>query len=850
MDKKTVRFFIWSVVSIFFVCIVVFIWLTFFVGNKTKQAVNRTTNIYMSEMNTQIQQKFTSIINTRLQQVEGIIERTPPATQSYGKEMLDELAFSSRIRKFSYAGLYAHSGAMMKIDGDDIQLASKSELAEMIHSEGDIVTSALDSSGGKMLILGLPAEYPMKNGEKSEALLVGIPMSYLSEVLFLDEVGTLLYYHIITNDGEFLIRSDDAFRDNYFDRIRARYQEYEGRTPEMYVEELSYAMENREAYATVVSMNDGQQVYLFGSPLTENNNWYVIAAMPSNELAKPIAGLDRLRAVVMVASASVILLAMSVIFILYYRLSQQQMRELVKARNEADYSNAAKSNFLSSMSHEIRTPMNAIIGMTEIAQRNIHDPERVDDCLNKVRLSSKHLLGLINDVLDMSKIESKKMTLNIAPVSLRELLDDIVNIIQPQLKKKQLLFDIFIMDILSEGVYCDDMRLNQVLINILSNSVKYTNEGGKVFIYVHQEDSPKGVEYARTHFAVVDTGIGMSEDFQAHIWDTFSRENTDQVQHIIGTGLGMSITKSLVDLMDGTIELKSELGKGSMFHITLDLKMAEIVSDDKMHLPAWNILVVDNDEHLCSSAVSNLEALGVDAEWALSGEEAVKRVIERHGQGRDYDFVMVDWRMPDMDGIQTIQNIRGAVGKGLRIFLISAEDWSEVEESAKAASIEGFIGKPLFKSTLYDRFRKYADGYVEEETAGPEPEIAFADKRILVAEDMEINWEIANEILSDAGLILEHAENGKECVEMFLNSGIRYYDAILMDIRMPVMDGYEAAKQIRASSRPDKGLPIIAMTADAFEGDVQKCLEFGMDGHIPKPLDVGNCLRVLKQHLG
>ena len=554
----------------------------------------------------------------------------------------------------------------------------------------------------------------------------------------------------------------------------------------------------------------------------------------------------------MIASAATILVAMGVIFILYYRLSQQQMRELVKARNEADYSNAAKSNFLSSMSHEIRTPMNAIIGMTEIAQRNIKDPERVNDCLKKVRLSSKHLLGLINDVLDMSKIESRKMTLNMAPVSLRDTMDDIVNIIQPQIKAKKQHFDIFIQNISSEGVYCDDVRLNQALINILSNAVKYTPEEGNIYIYLDQEKSALGETYIRTNFYVMDTGIGMSAEFLEKIWDTFSREETDQVRHILGTGLGMSITKSLVDLMGGTIEVESELGKGSTFCITLDLMKAGGKDLSQMKLPAWNILVVDDDEQLCSSAVSNLESLGVQCEWARSGIQAVSMVKERHAQGRDYDFVLVDWKMPGQNGIQTIHRIREEVTAHIPAFLMSADDLGEMEEEASKAGIEGFIAKPLFASRLYERLRKYVDG--SEEQAEPEDmkkeEVSFEGRKVLLAEDMEINWEVANEILSSTGMQLEHAADGRECLEMFEASAPGYYDAVLMDIRMPGMDGYEAARAIRSLERPDRGIPIIAMTADAFAGDIQKCLDAGMDDHIAKPLDIGECMRVLQNHLG
>lgn len=851
MDKKTKRFFIRSVVSIFFLCIAVFFFLTHYMGTKTERVIKNTTSVYMSEMSLQVQEKFTAVINLRMEQVEAMIRLAPPETAVYGEQMRNNLVENAKLRNFSYAGLYAQNGELEDLFGSSIELVQRSGTAKNIQPGAFAVGEATNEQGQEMLMIGMNAAYPMKNGEKSKALFVGVPMDYLRDVLFLDQNESLLYYHIIDTDGNFVIRSGDAYRENYFERMREKFETFDGKKSEDYIRELSDAMQHQEVYAATVFM-DGQEIYMYSSPLVSNSSWYLIAAMPNNVLMESIRNLDGTRNLVMITSASTILVAMGVIFILYYQMSRRQMRELVKARNEADYSNAAKSNFLSSMSHEIRTPMNAIIGMTEIAQRNIQDSSRVSDCLNKVRLSSKHLLGLINDVLDMSKIESKKMTLNIAPVSLRDTMDDLVNIIQPQIRAKKQHFDIFIQNICSEGICCDDVRLNQALINILSNAVKYTPEEGNIYIYLNQEPSLLGDTYVRTHFYISDTGMGMSPEFLEKIWDTFVREENDEVRHILGTGLGMSITKSLVDLMGGTIDVKSELGKGSTFHIMLDLEKSESVDVSQMKLPAWTILVVDDDEQLCSSAVSNLELLGVNCEWTQSGIEAVNMVKKRHEQGMDYDFLLIDWKMPVQNGIETIHQIREQIGDDIRIFLMSADDWAEMEDQAAQTGIEGFITKPLFASRLYERLRKYMEGYEEQDLSNENKneDISFEGSRVLLAEDMEINWEVANEILSATGMQLEHAQNGRECLEMFQKSEIGYYHAVLMDIRMPVMDGYEATKAIRALERADSRLPIIAMTADAFDGDVQKCMDAGMNDHLAKPLDIGECMRTLHKYLG
>lgn len=847
MDKRIKRFLKNSFISMFFICIVVFTGLTLIISNKTEESITEVSEIYMSEMNIQLQQKFSSIIGLRLQQVEGIISITPPDTAVYCDEMLAELKTSVEVRGFSFLGFYKENGELETVYGHNIEITHEEDIVNAVNYHKDIVAQGTDENGQKILILGKQATYPLEDGGNSIALLVGIPMEYLNEVLFLYSDDAMLYSHVIDKDGNFIIRNADVYRDNYFERIKAVYDEIYGKDGEQYTKELRLAMAERKDYSTVAAVN-GEERHIYCTPLSENSTWYLITVMPNGVLENSIAKLDKLRIVIMIASSVILLAAMSVVFFLYYRLSQQYMKELDEARQESIRANMAKSEFLSSMSHDIRTPMNAIVGMTEIALKNLNDSMRVEDCLRKVKLSSKHLLGLINDVLDMSKIESGKMTLNVNHMSLREVMDDIVNIVQPQVKARNQYFDIFIQKILCEDVYCDTVRFNQVLLNLLSNALKFTPEQGRINIYLYQEPSLRGEEYVQTHVVVEDNGIGMSKEFQKKIFNTFERENTEQVQNIIGTGLGMAITKCIIDLMQGSIELESELGKGSRFHVTVDLKRAD-VKEENMELPEWNVLVVDDNEQLCSSAVANLEELGVHAESTVDGRKAVQMIEERHKRDKDYHFVLIDWKMPNMDGVQTIYEIRKRVGMEIPVFLISAYDWSDIESEIQTAEIEGFISKPLFKSTLFSRLSQYAEGRELEQEHGKKQEINFAGKRILLAEDNDINWEIAEEILSMTGLELERAANGMECVEKFKKSEPGFYDAILMDIRMPVMNGYDATKAIRALERADKKLPIIAMTADAFSEDVQRCLDCGMNAHLAKPLDMKECMYTLQKYL-
>lgn len=524
------------------------------------------------------------------------------------------------------------------------------------------------------------------------------------------------------------------------------------------------------------------------------------------------------------------------------------MLELKDARQKAVESSKAKSEFLANMSHDIRTPMNAIVGMTAIATAHIDDQKQVQNCLRKITLSSKHLLGLINDVLDMSKIESGKLTLTTEQISLKEVVEGIVNIMQPQVKAKRQTFDIHVENILTENVWCDGVRLNQVLLNLLSNSTKYTPEGGAIQLSLSEEKSPKGENYIRIHVKVKDNGIGMSSDFLKRIYEPYSRADGVRVSKTQGTGLGMAITKYIVDAMEGSLNITSELDKGTEVSLTFDFEKA-VEQEMDMVLPSWNMLVVDDDELLCRTAIDTLKAIGINADWVLSGEKAIELVIQHHQKRDDYQIILLDWKLPGMNGIQVAKEIRRNLGDEVSILLISAYDWSEFEAEAREAGISGFISKPLFKSTLYHALRQYMDAETENDQT-LNHNIDLSGRRILLAEDNELNWEVTKELLSDLGVELDWAEDGQICLDKFQRSPEGYYDAILMDIRMPHMTGYEATKAIRGLNHPNAlSVPIIAMSADAFSDDIQHCLECGMNAHIAKPIDVIELTRILKRFL-
>ena len=846
-QSNTTRFLITSMVLVALLSVFIFGFLAFYMNRKSADTISQVGSIYMSGMGEQISQHFATTIDLRLSQVEALVESIPPSGMEHDT-LRERLATAAQVRGFESLAFYSKSGEFEMIYGEEATLADPDPFLESLNAEEKKVAVGTTPDGEKYILLGVSTTYTMENGEECTALVAALPASYIGETLSLydsENSHSLVYSHIIRYDGSFVIRSGDAFRDNYFDRIQALFED-EGADGRQYIQELEVAMASQEDYNTVLQFGHERR-HLYCTRL-EYSEWYLVTVMPYGTLDEAVNELSGQWLYLVFAGCAIILTALLLVFWRYFLLLKAQMAELEEARQAAEAANKAKSEFLSNMSHDIRTPMNAIVGMTAIATANISDKKQVQNCLRKITLSSKHLLGLINDVLDMSKIESGKMTLNSDLVSLRELMDGLVSIVQPQVRSKRQQFDVFIHDIIAENVCCDSVRLNQIMLNFLSNAVKFTPEGGVIHVSLYQKPSPKGENFVQTHLLVKDNGIGMSAEFKAKIFESFSREDSTRVHKTEGTGLGMAISKYIVDAMGGSISVESELGKGSEFHVTLDLEVAEVQEVD-MVLPPWRMLVVDDDKLLCETTVASLKAIGVDAEWTLDGETAVQMVENRHNLRDDYQVILLDWKLPGMDGIETARAIRKKLGDEVPIMLISAYDWGEIEEIARSAGINGFISKPLFKSTLYYGLRQFAGESSEPAELVAENHTDLHGKHILLAEDNELNWEIASDLLSEMGLVLDWAENGQICVNMFEHSPEGFYDAILMDIRMPVMTGYEAATAIRALDRPDADLPIIAMTADAFAEDIKKCLDHGMNAHVAKPIDVREVARLLEKYM-
>lgn len=530
---------------------------------------------------------------------------------------------------------------------------------------------------------------------------------------------------------------------------------------------------------------------------------------------------------------------------------EREHRALKEACDAAIHANASKSEFLSRMSHDIRTPMNAIIGMTAIAGTHLDDRERVSDCLNKITISSKHLLALINEVLDMSKIESGKIDLAEEEFNLSDLVQNLLTMIRPAVQAKNHELTLHIGKIDHEDVIGDAMRLQQVFMNILGNAVKYTPAGGNLELEIAEKMS-KTYGYGCYEFIFKDNGIGMSEEFLNRIFEPFSRAEDSRVSKIEGTGLGMTIALNIVQMMNGSIHIESKEGEGSKFTVTVFLKQQSTTDAGMERFIDLPVLVVDDDRYDCEAACAVLNDIGMKSEWVLSGRDAVKRVCEAGERGEDFFAIILDWKMPDMDGIQTAKAIRKKVGPDVTIIILSAYDWSDVEAEARQAGVDGFISKPMFKSRLIYLLKKITEEENKEEITENEAVSGqdFRGRRILLAEDNELNREIAEEIIQSTGAIVESVVNGEQALKRFCEKDEWYYDLIFMDIQMPVMNGHEAAKAIRKLNRRDaKEIPILAMTADAFAEDVIASRRAGMNEHIMKPLNVEQLMESMKRWL-
>ena len=676
----------------------------------------------------------------------------------------------------------------------------------------------------------------MLNDTKSESsraavLLRVVPISELEQKwVFPQEEFVNAELSMIDANGDYILKGNNFKNSSFFEF----YKSYNPTEP----------ASSKELFDTITSSTGsvsmfnsrGQECILAYTPVTATAGWTLLGFVPAEDLH---VDNENWLLIGVVSAGLLILFLCDLFFMIHIN------KKLKVTAREAEHANKAKTDFLSTMSHDIRTPMNAIIGLTTLAEKDLGDVESTKESLRKISLASNHLLTLINDILDISKVESGKLKFSPQSFSIAETVENLVNISQPMIKEKKIIFSFHIDKMEKEYLYTDQLRLNQIYINILSNAIKYTEPGGRVSVDMSEEESsiPGCV---RLTYVVADSGIGMSPEFMQTMYQPFSRQTDSRVNSIEGTGLGLAITKQMVDLMGGRIDCQSEQGKGTTFTVTLDIPQADKQLDD-IQLDQVNALVVDDDEIVLQTMVSEFQSLGSAAEIAHSGKEALEMLTRKHESGKDYTLVILDWKMPDMDGIETIRRIRTEISGDIPILLTSAYDWSDIEDLAKDAGADGFISKPIFRSALY----KKINSILGTESVSVEPEDDYSDLKglnILVAEDIEINWMIISGMLSMIGITSEQAENGRVCVEKMRTAEDGTYDLIFMDVQMPEMNGLDAARAIRQLENPRAAsIPIVAMTAEAFSENVTECLDAGMNGHIAKPIDIKLVIKEIRR---
>ena len=843
MGNRTTRFLTVSLVLVSLFCVVVFSIQAAWNSAVGAEAITDIGVIYMSGMSEQIATHFGTTIELRLSQVGALAESVLPGRGgSDSAAVRGALTHSARSRGFSCLAFCTQEGEFDVIYGPAFTSGMAEPFISSLRRGEQKICAGWGASGIPVVLMGVPAAYPLADGTESVALVAGLPTSYLVDTLSLNVDSTMLDYTIIRRDGSFIVPGHMEGSDNFFERAQERYERAGGGEPGQFILELQAAMDAGRDCTSVIEM-DGARWNLYGTDLP-NSEWYLLLYMSYGILDETVAGLGRRWTAVALGGCALILGALALVFVGYFRLTRRQIMELDEARRTADSAwhtaeraSRAKSEFLSNMSHDIRTPMNGIMGMTTLAIASLDNTPQVRSCLKKISVSSRHLLGLINDMLDMSKIESGDWSLKLEAVSLREILTNAMMITQPQVRERDQDFRVYTGNVSVENVLGDPVRLTQVLLSLLGNAVKFTPSGGSIRMELTEEPSPRGPAFIRVRLTVRDTGVGMSADFQKRIFDAFAREDSARVQKAQGAGLGLTITKYIVDAMGGDIEVESAPGQGSLFRVTLDLEKARGQEPD-MRLSEREVLLADGDEAVWQSAEGMLESIGLRPGWVRSGAQALEAVRAARERGI-CPVVLLDWGLEGPGCLETARAIRRLDAEAPVLVLFNG-DWGEVESQARAAGISGCVAKPLFRSSLYCGLRRYA----QEDTC-PVPELEreplmrFPGRRVLLAEDNELNWEIASELLAELELEAEWAQDGAVCVEKFRASPPGWYDAILMDLRMPEMTGFEAARAIRGQDRADaRTVPIIAISADAFHDDIQRCLDCGMNAHTPKPIDI------------
>ncbi len=848
----------WAVAVTVLVCVAGFLWLIQYSSQVTADTAQEISELYMTELTTNTIEHFNASIRNyfvNLDTIASAARRSGIDGEGELEEFLGEMRESYDV---SFLALVDEQGRCHNSDGVFPAVSKISFLGDLLSGKKGLLSYNETILGDDMLALGTSFAPFACQDTRFVGILMGLETSALSTQLALQKGGTNVVSSIVTASGSYVVNnsrdimlSDGA---NVFSQLERHASFQDGHSADSIREDFA-----AKRSSTVRYRLDGQQQYLCYVPIP-NTDWVMLATISYSSVSESVGSMSRR----LMQGAFVVLLLtlglLSAIFVSYYITIRREERGLREARRRAEdarsraeealeiarVANEAKSTFLSNMSHDIRTPMNAIVGLSTMLAWDADDPEKVREHVRKIAASSQHLLSLINDVLDMSKIESGKTTLNIGEINLAELVEEIGIIIRPQAREKQQNLEIVAEQIRNEQVLGDKLRINQILLNLLSNAVKYTQPGGNILFRITQLRQDKR-NYANFRFEVQDNGRGMSEEYQKVLFDPFTREIDSVTNKVQGTGLGMPITKNLVELMGGAISVRSKPGEGSLFTVELELRLRDGEIDQNFWTEhgVTRLLVVDDEADALEYVAETMAGTGVGIHLARGGAEAVELTRAAGASGEDFDLILLDWKMPGMDGLETARAIRQVVAEHVPIMVLTAYDWSDIEEEALSAGINGFLPKPFFLSSFKRTVEKLSGeqgGGIEAPAGAKPPETqadVFRGRRFLAAEDNELNAEILSELLNMVGATVDVAPNGREAVELFRQSRPGQYDAILMDVQMPVMNGYEAARAIRTCGHPAaEEIRIIAMTANAFAEDVRDALASGMDAHVAKPIDL------------
>ena len=841
----------WVVLGLIVLIVVLIIsslWFLTTAQKTTENSVYDVSEVYLQELTKQKINQFQINLENQVRQLR-IAIATLAMEDTGSKEKLQNcIKEMNKVSEFDFLALVDNEG-IIYTESDVINDSSPyQDFRPYPFIDRNLKTSKVSLEKvdeNNMIMVMVPLEDTSFEGRKITGAVAGVNAETFSEKVFTQYDFGRIFCEVIMADGSFVIKTNHNHlkeKANLFSGLGKEAVFGDGFSIGKVKSDIDSGKSGVASYYLEDILH-----YTYYAPI-EGTDWYMKTTIHYDLVSSKIDAVRQTMTRNSLVQLALVVLMLLAVFCIYLSVRRKNDK-LNYQRIQAEESNRAKSMFLSNMSHDIRTPMNAIIGFTNLAIQSKESMERVQGYLAKILASSNHLLTLINDVLEMSRIESGKIYLDETECNLSEILHDLNTIIIGQIEGKQqeLLMDA--VDVMNEDVYCDKLRLNQILLNLLSNAIKFTPSGGKISVQFKQkEGAPEG--YGAYELRVKDSGIGMTQEFADKVFTPFERERTSTVSGIQGTGLGMAITKSIVDLMDGRIEVKTAPEQGTEFIIHVNFRLQETQREYTpiAELTGVKALVVDDDFDACDAATRMLLKLGMQSEWTLSGKEAVLRTKQSVSLNDAFGVYIIDWRLPDLGGVEVARQIRAIVGDSAPILIMTAYDWSNIEDEARAAGVNAFCSKPMFMSDLQATLSKAIGQQVmiPESSDTPEETADFTGKRVLLVEDNELNREIAHEILSQAGFEVEAAEDGSIAVEIVKESKPGYYDLILMDVQMPIMNGYEATRAIR--SLEDKELAsivIIAMTANAFEEDKKAALDAGMNDHIAKPIDIEVLFEVL-----